>query len=337
MDIFELCCEQYPVSVLHPCFEFVSRSKCLLNSIPIKKFIHRERYSDLVPQSAHSPSETLHCLHNDTETNIVDSSDTISIPLNDGYSDHIMISSPSHPSSNAANTSNSFYGSTSPTTSSCIPSSTNASSVLPARTLLNLQNCVSFMSPLTEAARLLCDRSVPSVIVLGDDTQEALAILTRSDITNFLKLNQTLLEPEILRKMIRHCNIDFYPTNGTSNVDDTKSHEVNITEVVSELVMNIWNKSHGKVVYHGKNHLEKLLSMIDQLMSVVLEEKKRQKDNRWWIDHMVSVYEEDTLDKTLELLHDRSTKRLFVCDKARNIRGEITSHNLLSQFFIPPC
>lgn len=181
-----------------------------------------------------------------------------------------------------------------------------------------LYNSISFLSPIIEVMKLFARDKVEDAVVLGDDMQESLAIINQIDLLNFLYHHSKDFELEdILKKKIMHFKIN------KSNFDPN----INKIEFAIEAFDSLWLKQiKGNLISHGKSLIDKFLNIIVQIMSLEISSDISSNDN------VVTVYEIDTIEKTIQLVGTRNIQRIFVCDSSSKVIGEITVNDLIGQF-----
>jgi len=293
-DIVELCCRKY-LEHVNP-FEYNFRVKLELAGLTVRQLLHGTSNSCSSKLASHSSSPLI-------------------IPS---------------PSAHASSTGLHPIAST-PLSSSIDHSSSTSSSIKSQITSFrsSRDKCkicskyvsrVSFLTPLSDLIRLLMRREIKSVLVIGDDKEEVLAIITRVDLMRFLHSNQKSIPHEILQKQIGSC---------LSITQDHYSPRIDPIELASEGFETLWTRQkHGVLLSHGKDSVDKFLNMVSQIMVVILESCQDVCKN----ENIVSVYADDTIEKTLELIRERNVERVFVCDKERSISGEMNVCDIIMQF-----
>jgi len=192
-------------------------------------------------------------------------------------------------------------------------------SITPVKQLLDNKKwkTMSFLAPFLDVIKAFSDSSVGEIAVIGDDSADVLTVITRLEVTNFLYEHRKELG-EVLKKRIRHCHINYQ-----------FDPRINKIEFAIEAFSSLWSKQKsGFLTCHGNGFSEKFFNLIVQVMLVQVHSDLCANDN------IAAVFEEDTLEKVLELVGKRCVQRIFVTDDKRKPIGELTLCDILAEFHV---
>lgn len=187
--------------------------------------------------------------------------------------------------------------------------STKASNLLST----NPTTWLNSSSLVPELLRVLSDSSISKIGILEDKVVKA--VYTIGDITDFLYENRKDFGDDLTSRKVSRCPIK-----------PSTRPKVNMLEFVVNSFLPLWKRHKGGVlVSHGSTIVEKFLNLVAQAMIVHLNEEVVSIE-------MVTVYEDDTLEKVLQFARNREIRRVFVVDVEGNPIGELNIGDVIRQF-----